>query len=352
MWICFLETSWFSTTGLDHNFPFLLRKQHRDGPPQQAPICLTVPNTACSLAPILCLAARDHLICPVCAPHVLLCHLCALSPLLWFTFRFSHLCQKSYLLLIPDRHLLLGNNLFCFVIHTVFYLQLINFCLIVLLFLYSGYLLYLLNLSSKTLNFLTLGPRLKCLFFFPFSPLSLFSFISMSFILSFLSFWLYDFVQPSAASPRCYVPHKKTNFSTPNPRSSKIWIHLFLLRLFSSYSKQASLFTNPRVNYIHFAQDKTPDEGCKSEMVKLVKWTGLIVIPSEFGRQEEKGETEDQMAGWYHWLNAHELEHTPGDSEGKDRGAWCAALHRIAKSWTWLSNSTTKTTILELSLAF
>ena len=88
-----------------------------------------------------------------------------------FTFRFSHLCQKSYLLLIPDHHLLLGNNLFRFVIHTVFYLQLINFCLIVLLFIYFGYLLYLLNLSSKTLNFLTLGPRLKCLFFFPFSLL-------------------------------------------------------------------------------------------------------------------------------------------------------------------------------------
>ena len=166
---------------------------------------------------------------------------------------------------------------------------------------------------------------------FFFSFLSSFSFISTSFILSFVIFWLYDFVQPSAASPRCYVPHKITNFSTPNPRSSKIWIHLFLLRFVSSYSKQASLFTNPRVSYIHFAQDKTPDEGCKSEMVKLVKWTGLIGIPSEFGRQEEKGETEDQMAGWYHWLSAHELEHTLGDSKGKDRGAWCAALHRIAE---------------------
>ena len=98
----------------------------------------------------------------------------------WGAIAFSG--QKSYLLLIPDHHLLLGNNLFCFVIHTVFYLQLTNFRFIVLLYIYFGYLLYLLTRSSKTLNFLTFGPRLKCLFF-SFSLLSSFSFISTSFIL-------------------------------------------------------------------------------------------------------------------------------------------------------------------------
>ena len=34
-------------------------------------------------------------------------------------------------------------------------------------------------------------------------------------------------------------------------------------------------------------------------------------------RQEEKGMTEDEMAGWHHWPNGHEFEQTPGDSEGK-----------------------------------
>ena len=33
--------------------------------------------------------------------------------------------------------------------------------------------------------------------------------------------------------------------------------------------------------------------------------------------QEEKGMTENEMAGWHHWLNRHELEQTPGDSEGQ-----------------------------------
>ena len=34
-------------------------------------------------------------------------------------------------------------------------------------------------------------------------------------------------------------------------------------------------------------------------------------------RQEEKGTTEDEMAGWHHWLNGHEFEQTPGDSVGQ-----------------------------------
>ena len=33
-------------------------------------------------------------------------------------------------------------------------------------------------------------------------------------------------------------------------------------------------------------------------------------------RQEEKGMTEDEMEGWYHWLNGHKFEQAPGYSEG------------------------------------
>ena len=33
-------------------------------------------------------------------------------------------------------------------------------------------------------------------------------------------------------------------------------------------------------------------------------------------RQDEKGMTEDEMAGWHHQLNGHEFEQTPGDCEG------------------------------------
>ena len=34
-------------------------------------------------------------------------------------------------------------------------------------------------------------------------------------------------------------------------------------------------------------------------------------------RREEKGTTEDEMAGWHHWLNGHEFEQIPGDNVGQ-----------------------------------
>ena len=44
--------------------------------------------------------------------------------------------------------------------------------------------------------------------------------------------------------------------------------------------------------------------------------------------QEEKGTTEDEMAGWNHWLNGHEFEQIPGDSEGQGSLACCDSWGR------------------------
>ena len=53
--------------------------------------------------------------------------------------------------------------------------------------------------------------------------------------------------------------------------------------------------------------------------------------------QEEKGTTEDVMAGLHHWLNGHGF----GFQElVMDSAAWRAAIHGVAKSWTRLSNWT------------
>ena len=40
--------------------------------------------------------------------------------------------------------------------------------------------------------------------------------------------------------------------------------------------------------------------------------------------QEEKGTTEDETVGWYHRLNGHEFEQTPGDDEGQGSLACCS----------------------------
>ena len=54
--------------------------------------------------------------------------------------------------------------------------------------------------------------------------------------------------------------------------------------------------------------------------------------------QEEKGMTEDEMAGWHHRLDGHESEWTPG--VGMDREAWRAAVLGVTKSQTQLSDWT------------
>ena len=48
--------------------------------------------------------------------------------------------------------------------------------------------------------------------------------------------------------------------------------------------------------------------------------------------QEDKGMTEDEIVGWYHWLDGHEFEQALGVV--MNTGAWCAAVHGVTKSQT------------------
>ena len=52
-------------------------------------------------------------------------------------------------------------------------------------------------------------------------------------------------------------------------------------------------------------------------------------------RQEAKGMTEDEMAGWHHWLDGVSVSELW--ELVMDREAWRAVIHGIVKSQTWLS---------------
>ena len=64
----------------------------------------------------------------------------------------------------------------------------------------------------------------------------------------------------------------------------------------------------------------------------------LIGKDSDVGRdwgQEEKGMTEDEMAGWHHWLDGRESQWTPGIGDGQGGLACC-------NSWGRKESDTTK----------
>ena len=49
----------------------------------------------------------------------------------------------------------------------------------------------------------------------------------------------------------------------------------------------------------------------------------LLYIPGRDWGQEEKGMTEDKMAGWHHQLNGQEFEQAPGVVDGQGSLACC-----------------------------
>ena len=86
----------------------------------------------------------------------------------------------------------------------------------------------------------------------------------------------------------------------------------------------------------------------------------LIGRDSDTGRdwrQEEKGTTEDEMAGWHHWLNGRESEWTLGVGDGQGGLACCDSWSRKESdtterlNWTelnWSSHTQTQLTLAGL----
>ena len=59
-------------------------------------------------------------------------------------------------------------------------------------------------------------------------------------------------------------------------------------------------------------------------------------------KQKKKGATEDEMVGWHHRLNGHELGQPPGDSEGQGSLACCGPWGHEESDMTEQLNTTTR----------
>ena len=75
----------------------------------------------------------------------------------------------------------------------------------------------------------------------------------------------------------------------------------------------------------------------------------LIGKDPDAGRDwgQEKGTTEDEMAGWHHWLDGHESMWTPGVGDGQGGLAWS---QRVGHDWATELINYRKTSLL-LSVA-
>ena len=67
-------------------------------------------------------------------------------------------------------------------------------------------------------------------------------------------------------------------------------------------------------------------------------------------RQKEKGTTENEIVGWHHWLNGHEFEQTPGESEGQGILLCCSSWGCKESDMThWLNNTNKASNLSSLS---
>ena len=92
-------------------------------------------------------------------------------------------------------------------------------------------------------------------------------------------------------------------------------------------------WTARRTN-LSILKEISPEYSWEGLMLKLklqyfghLIWRTLIWKDLDAGkdwRWEEKGMTEDEMVGWHHWLNGHELEQAPGAVDGQGSLACCS----------------------------
>ena len=85
---------------------------------------------------------------------------------------------------------------------------------------------------------------------------------------------------------------------------------------------------NPKGNQSWIFIGRTDDEAEAPIFLPSDLKNQFIGKDSDAGKdwgQEEKGVTEDKIVGWHHWLNGHEFEQGPGDSEGQGSQVFCSS---------------------------
>jgi len=70
-----------------------------------------------------------------------------------------------------------------------------------------------------------------------------------------------------------------------------------------------------------------------------------ILWPTDSGKdwRQKKRVTEDEMIGWHHWFNGHQLDKAPGDGEGQGSLVCCSPWTCEELDITWRLNNNNNT---------
>ena len=121
---------------------------------------------------------------------------------------------------------------------------------------------------------------------------------------------------------RCEMDHKEARA----PKNWCFWT-LVLEKTFEGplHSKEITLVNPKDQSWIFIGRTDAEAEASVLRALDAKSWlTGKDPDAGKDWGQEEKGTTEDEMAGWHHRLNGHEFEQTLGANEGQWTLVWCS----------------------------
>ena len=110
------------------------------------------------------------------------------------------------------------------------------------------------------------------------------------------------------------------------PKNWSFWIVVLEKALESPLDCKEIKPVNPKGNQPWIFIERTDAEAEALILGHLMWRADALERPCCWERlgKEEKGTTEDEMIGWHHWLNGHEFEQVPGDSEEQGSLVCCS----------------------------